>query len=104
MNPAMMALMQAKKAGQPEAPPPQGMAPGSDEQSMPMGEDKTSGEYFLDRGMFGDLAVKVGDEIKVTGKVTTIGNKIGFMPSAVEPAGTQGSEGEFDGGLHSPLE
>ena len=101
MNSAMKALQGLRQM---EAAPAEGMAAGSEELSMPMGEDKSSGEYFLDRSLFGEHAAKVGDEVLVRGKITTIGNKVGFAPSGIEPAPAEVMEGEFDGGLHDVIE
>lgn len=84
-SPMMAALLGART---------QGMAEGDHEMTMPMGEDKQTGTLMLDRSLCGDHSYKKGDEILVRGKITAIGNKLGFAPSGIEPAEAEAEEEE----------
>jgi hypothetical protein len=106
MNPMMDAINKARalKAPAAAASAGGGMAPGNSEMDMPMGLDKESGTLLMDRSLFKGLKVKPGDEITVTGKVTAIGNKIGFSPESAEMADQMESpQGGFDEGLDGEI-
>lgn len=87
--------MAALQALRPPAQAP-GMAPASTTKEMPMAMDKPTKELFLDRSLFKDLAVKKGQEVTITGKITTPGSSIGFTPSSVAKVPELTPEAEFD--------
>lgn len=93
VNPAMSALQSLR--GPAQAP---GMAPVDGNKDMPMAVDKPTKELFIDRSLFADTPVKKGQDVTLTGKITTIGASIGFMPTAVVPteAVTDPNEESFD--------
>lgn len=80
---AILAKARAQGAGGPGGAPA-GMAASDPEMQMPMSKDTDSGSLLVNRALFKQTKVKPGDTITVTGKVTSIGNKIGFSPSGVE--------------------
>jgi len=111
-DPQALAALQAMRG--PAAPPAEGppaapgMAPADANKDMPMAVDKPSKELFIDRSLFADLPVKKGQEVTLTGKITTTGASVGFMPVSVAPAtpepgeGTDGEE-QFDADLDTEV-
>lgn len=104
-NPQALAALQAMRGPAPEAAAPAGMAPVDPKMDMPMAVDKPTKELFLDRSLFSGTPVKKGQEVTVSGKVTTIGASIGFMPTSIEPAGSADEEGaeQFDEDLDTEV-
>jgi hypothetical protein len=88
MHPALAAL-QASRAAAPEP------LDNGDEQN-PMGTDKSTKEFFVDRNMVKGK-VKKGDKVTVTGTVTTTGVSVGVTPDSVEVDDGKDKDGEEGG-------
>ena len=93
-NPLMAILAQARQKGASGAGG--GMAPSDPDMQNPMSKDQDSGSLLVNRSLLKNVKVKPGDTITVTGKVTSIGNKIGFAPAKVEKAGEKPEDDDDD--------
>ncbi len=102
-NPEMDVLMKMRG---------QGMAQGNDQKMNPASQNEEGSELFLDRKLFSGGKPKEGQEITVTGTVTSIGDKIGFAPMACSPGGGSSQDGEgsakpdegYDEDLHDSVD
>jgi len=85
-----------------------GMEMSDPEKTSPMmGDGESEGEFFLPRDLFAKTKVKKGQEVWVKGTIGGLGSRIGFIPTAVKPAGeatkTEDTEERYDPDLDDEM-